>query len=84
MSDEVDVYTVAEIAKRIRRSRTFVYSLIDNGHLAANIHGETRRSFVIPKQSLVEYLNVKPIAAKSLPSKEVADIRIARFMRGAS
>jgi excisionase family DNA binding protein len=84
MSDEVDVYTVAEIARRIKKSRTFVYSLIDKGHLAANIHGEKRRSFVIPKQSLVDYLKVKPVASKSLPSKEVADIRIARFMRGAS
>ena len=82
--DEVDVYTVAQVADRLQWSKTTIISLIDSCELGAKVRGKNRRSIRIPKQSLAAYLETKLVAAKSLPSKEVADLRIARFMRGAS
>jgi excisionase family DNA binding protein len=80
-----DVFTIAEVAERLKCSQSTVYSLVDRGELAAiNLGSSSRRTLRFTQESLAAYLQTKPVAAKSLPSREVADIRIARFMRGAS
>ena len=84
MSDKV--LKLEQAADELGVSKYTVRRLIAQGRLASLQvnESEQRRHLRVPTHCLDALIDVEPVAAKSLPSKDVADLRIPRFMRGAS